>query len=266
MVVSSKRGVKRPKVVEESESSDSEDDQPEDDFEVEIKREEDEYPDSSNLEGDSFTAYPENENSMEIKEEDLDELDIKEEVVEDWEAEDSAKEKERKETKRKGTKRVKFSEPESESDNSDLSESDNEEDNFADDDSEKEEGEGKKSVGSGLANVMAKILGTKKSEAVILSKAKTDKEVKKTMKLTKQDTFEIVDSSGQVKKEPMIMVKEEEEDRKQDISLHDREIHVSTILEIKEITLIKVNIWELPRDSWQLDRSNHRSHKLLFKE
>ncbi|XP_050687349.1 uncharacterized protein LOC126980913 isoform X2 [Eriocheir sinensis] len=225
MAISSKHGVKRPKVVEEPESSDSEDDQPEDDFEVEIKREEDDCLDSSNLEGDSFMAYPDDEDSVEIKEEDLDEVDIKEEVVEAWEAEGSAEETKTKETERKGTKKVKFSEPEPESDNSDFSESDNEEDNFADDDSEKEEGEVKKSVGSGLANVMAKILGTKKSEDVILSKAKTDKAVKKTRKLDKEDTFEIVDGSGQVKKEPTVEIKEEEEDRKPDISLHDREIH-----------------------------------------
>ena len=76
---------------------------------------------------------------------------------------------------------------------------------------------------------MAKILGTKKSEDVILLKAKKDREVKK--RVEQEDTFEIVDSSGKVKTESMVeKIKEEEE--KPSISLHDRELHVSTAKKI----------------------------------
>lgn len=234
MAISNGNVLKRPKVVEESHASDSDDSQSESEKEqdlepgdVEIKEEvEDEYLNDSNLEGESFTAYSNDEDFTEIKEEEN-------------EAESSADEDEMKYNNKKRTKKVKSTKAEPDSDDLDdvdddfgEDESDEDEVNLSGDESAKEEEgeEDSENIGSGLANVMAKILGTKKSEDVILSKAKTDREVKKSMKVKQEDTFEIVDSSGHVKTEPMVeKIKEEEEDEKKPlISLHDRELHVST--------------------------------------
>lgn len=127
---------------------------------------------------------------------------------------------------------MKIKEKEADSDDSDdmdedSGEGESEEDNFGDDESEKEDGGDSKKSGSGLADMMAKILGTKKSGDVILSKAKTDMQVKKSMKVRQEDTFEIVDSSGQIKTEPMVdkIKEEEEEDEKPPVSQHERDMY-----------------------------------------
>uniref|UniRef100_A0A0P4WB00 RRP15-like protein n=2 Tax=Scylla olivacea TaxID=85551 RepID=A0A0P4WB00_SCYOL len=233
MAISSGSVLKRPKVVEESHTSDSDDDQSEEKEEqelesgdVEIKEEvEDDYLNESNYEGESFTAFSTDDNFTEIKEE---------EESEENEAESSINATKSLEHKTKRTKKVKIKEAEPDSDDSDdmdddFEDGESEEDNFGDDESEKEgeDGEDSKKSGSGLADMMAKILGTKKSGDVILSKAKTDMEVKKSMKAKQEDTFEIVDSSGQIKTEPMVdkIKEEEEEDKKPPVSQHERDLY-----------------------------------------
>lgn len=224
MAISNGSVLKRPKVVEESLDSDSDDSQSESGEEqevepgdVEIKEEvEDDYLENSNLEGESFTAYSNDEDFTEIKEE--------EDEAESSEIEDK---KEHGRKKRKKEMKNKKADPDSDSDDVGEDESEEDEGNFSEDESikEEEDEEDGETVGSGLANVMAKILGTKRSEDVILSKAKMDREVKKKTK--QEDTFEIVDSSGKVKKEPMVekIKEEEEEEKKPIVSLHDRELH-----------------------------------------
>ncbi|XP_045138095.1 RRP15-like protein isoform X1 [Portunus trituberculatus] len=235
MAISSGNVLKRPKVVEESHTSDSDDDQSEEEEEeeqleagdVEIKEEvEDDYLDQSNYEGDSFTAFSTNDDITEFKGEE-------EEVEEENKAERSINRTKPQKHKTKRTKTVKIKETETYSDDSDdmeddFDEGESEEDNFGDDESEKEEedGEDGKKSGSGLADMMAKILGTKKSGDIILSKAKTDMEVRKSKKRKQEDTFEIVDSSGQIKTEPLVdKIKEEEEDKKPPVSQHERDLY-----------------------------------------
>lgn len=240
MAISSGNVLKRPKVVEESHTSDSDDDQSEEEKEgeqelepgdLEIKEEvEDDYLDQSNYEGESFTAFSTDDDFTEIKEEE-------EEEEEANEAEKSTNRTKSLEQKARRSKKVKIKESETDSDdsddmNDDFEEGESEEDNFGDDESEKEEedGEDNKKSGSGLADMMAKILGTKKSGNVILSKAKTDMEVRKSMKVKQEDTFEIVDSTGQIKTEPMVAkIKEEEEDKKPLVSKHERDLYVSIV-------------------------------------
>ncbi|KAG0718678.1 RRP15-like protein [Chionoecetes opilio] len=233
MAISSVSVLKRPKVVEESQASDSDDSPSESESEseseqdhesgdVEIKEEVEHDLDESNLEGDSLTAYSNDEDFTEIKEED----------EEESEAESSGNETvEMENGKKKRTKKVKVTEAEpdsedSDDDDDDFGEGESEDDNLADDESENEEKseQAGKSTGAGLANMMARILGAKKD--VILSKAKMDKAVKNSMKVRMEDTFEIVDGSGQIKTEPMKdEIKEEEEEKKPPISLHHRELH-----------------------------------------
>ncbi|KAG7157317.1 RRP15-like protein [Homarus americanus] len=75
---------------------------------------------------------------------------------------------------------------------------------------------------SGLANVMTRILGTKKSDNVILSKAKKNQKITKAIDDTSDNSFEVVDDSGKVKKEPNIKL--ENEDKKATETLHEREL------------------------------------------
>ncbi|XP_042242905.1 RRP15-like protein [Homarus americanus] len=99
-------------------------------------------------------------------------------------------------------------------------------DDFGGDESEsgvESDGDNNKEDGSsGLANVMTRILGTKKSDNVILSKAKKNEKITKPVDDASGDSFEVVDDSGKVKKEPNIKL--ENEDQKATETLHEREL------------------------------------------
>ncbi|KAK8746109.1 hypothetical protein OTU49_017259 [Cherax quadricarinatus] len=104
---------------------------------------------------------------------------------------------------------------------------------------ESDEDSNKESSSTGLANVMAKILATKHSDNVILSKAKKAKRVSEEAKDSDDDSFEIVDDSGKIKKESEI--KEEEKESKIGESKHERELQ-KKILENR--FLVKPNLKE----------------------
>ncbi|KAG7175968.1 RRP15-like protein-like 2 [Homarus americanus] len=76
-------------------------------------------------------------------------------------------------------------------------------DDFGGDESEsgvESDGDNNKEDGSsGLANVMTRILGTKKSDNVILSKAKKNEKITKPVDDASGDSFEVVDDSGKKK-------------------------------------------------------------------
>lgn len=99
-------------------------------------------------------------------------------------------------------------------------------DDFGDDEDSVEKTNEKRT--SGIANVMAKILATRKTTNVILSKAKKDRDKRVDKKDSDNDTFEVVDETGKVKKDPKIELKqEEEEDEKITESVRDKQIQVS---------------------------------------
>ncbi|XP_071547621.1 RRP15-like protein isoform X2 [Panulirus ornatus] len=107
-------------------------------------------------------------------------------------------------------------------DTSSESEMDSEDANDSVDDDESDKMKDKKVGNRGLANVMAKILATKKSENVILSKAKKDKTFIKEAEDISDDSFEVVDGSGKVKKEPK--TKEEKDNKLVTQSLIKKEL------------------------------------------
>lgn len=110
-------------------------------------------------------------------------------------------------------------------DDDDFGDDESDKDDDSDKDHKSNKGKDKEGGNRGLANVMAKILATKKSDNVILSKAKKDKKFIKEAEDLSDDSFEIVDDSGKVKKEPKI--KEEKEDKLGTQLAHETELQVS---------------------------------------
>ncbi|XP_045600795.2 RRP15-like protein [Procambarus clarkii] len=240
----SRRNLKKPQVVEEESDSELDENsemEPEDDeMEVnddvknikqevedddsddnnetakEIKRE---IPDENDMEDNCET---DDSSSIEIKEEDESDIDS-EEIDDDLKGTPEADQSAETGPVKSAMKSVRFVQ-----DHSDESEMDSVDDidDYGTDESEKEiesdEENNKESSGKGLANVMAKILATKKSNNVILSKAKKTNKVQEKAEDSSDDNFEIVDDSGKIKKEPDI--KEEKEEQAVPESQHKREL------------------------------------------
>lgn len=124
----------------------------------------------------------------------------------------------------RSTRVVEDTSSESEMDSEDANDS---VDDFGDDDesdknSESDKKKDKKVGSRGLASVMAKILATENSENVILSKAKKDKTFIKEAEDISDDSFEVVDDSGKVKKVPK--TKEEKDNKLVTQSLIKKEL------------------------------------------
>lgn len=124
----------------------------------------------------------------------------------------------------RSTRVVEDTSSESEMDSEDANDS---VDDFGDDDesdknSESDKKKDKKVGSRGLASVMAKILATENSENVILSKAKKDKTFIKEAEDISDDSFEVVDDSGKVKKVPK--TKEEKDNKLVSQSLIKKEL------------------------------------------
>ncbi|KAK4300983.1 hypothetical protein Pmani_026855 [Petrolisthes manimaculis] len=104
-------------------------------------------------------------------------------------------------------------------DDEEEEESEDMDDNFDDGDDGKEENDDAIKTdrrSSGLADVMAKILASQDRKS-LLSKAKKDWDIKDE---PDEDSFEVVDSIGMVKKEPHIKI--EREEKEESFRLHDK--------------------------------------------